>query len=1035
MKKYLLVVLFLAWSNQASSDDVDLYINDTASSLQRPNVLIILDNSPSMDSVSIANSKSALAREIIIDLVIDNPSIDFALQLFNHQDNARHGGRIVYGFNDLSVQSNRDDLLEILDNDTTNTNTNTKKFIGNGTPLCETLYETYRYLSGGEVLYGNDNQYDFNGWVWTDLASNVNWGTVDVSEKPASILNSGPYISPFENMICNKQITIIYITDGEPTADDNANGHVKTLTGAINSDAKNGNFLGILGSWMATKNWLSLDGTTNDNGSGTDIDDTPEGALLASVKIHTVGFGDVTSDDEAVSLLKIAARDGVSAQKKTGYHTLPAGGKYHEASTAAALKTSLEGVILEVLQSSTLTSASVSANSFDRTQTLDSVYYGMFEPSTAARWQGNLKKYKIVNGVQKDALGNVAVNSAGEFDEDSKSFWSTAVDGNDVTKGGVAGMLRTTDTADRKFFTDISIAAPPISALTEFSTAAEVTSQYADNDALIDSFGIPLSEVGDVPDHIRWAMGVDVDDEDTTTLVRSDVFGDPLHSKPIVINYGTGNPRIVIGTNSGVLHMFEDVSDTSITESWAYLPEEFFKNIKPLRENSIAVNNKIYGLDGQITLYINDVNNNGKVDTSTDTAWIFFGLRRGGSSYYAIDITYPDSPKLMWHIENPPGNTNDFKELGLTFSQPKVVKSSLNKTDPDKLVVIFGGGYDIKKDLSGANTHDDNNGAAVYMVNARTGARIFRKATGSKNGIASSIASLDSDSDGLVDRLYVGDTGGDVWRLDMPDATLANTSLIKLASLGGRTNLDDRRFFNQPSIVRTYILETFDTGTAGSPNIVKQEVPYDAILLGSGDKATPIDDDTKDMFFMIKDKHINTQKFGSSLATAIPTAITLSTLYDYTDDPFNGYPTLTPTQESKLLAASLQSGWHFDLKEPGEKSSAKAIVINNVVNFTSYTPSAGLSCSVTPGDAWLYTVDLALGIKKYNWNSVLDTRGERIKHIGNQFLGAPTLISTPVTDAVTGETNIQGNLIVGKEILQVGFTLQTMRTSLTIPEN
>ena len=290
----------------------------------------------------------------------------------------------------------------------------------------------------------------------------------------------------------------------------------------------------------------------------------------------------------------------------------------------------------------------------------------------------------------------------------------------------------------------------------------------------------------------------------------------------------------------------------------------------------------------------------------------------------------------MWHITN---TDNLFEELGLTFSQPRVVKSSLNTTDPDKRVVIFGGGYDTKKDLSGANTLDDDNGAAVYMVNARTGARIFRKETGVKNGIASSIASLDSDSDGLVDRLYVGDTGGNVFRLDMPDATEANISIITLASLGGITDSDDRRFFNEPSIVRTYILETFNTGSAGSPNIVKQEIPYDAILLGSGDKATPIDGDTTDKFFMIKDKYIKTQTFGSSPATAIPTAITLSTLYDITDDPFNGYPTLSAAQELELIKASLKSGWFYDLEQSGEKNSAKAIVINNVVYFTSYTQS------------------------------------------------------------------------------------------------
>lgn len=1000
MMKYLLATLLLACSMQVFSEDIELYVNNTASTTQRPNVLIILDNSGSMGNVNNTSTKAYKARKIIIDLINDNPSVDFALQIFNYNYSGttnRNGGRIISGFKDLSDPVNKKALLDLLDSDTDNTNTNYKVLKQQQTPLCETLYETYRYLSGGAVYYGIQN------------VSN-----------PPSIISSGSYTSPFSNIVCNKEVTIIYITDGSPTHDTDANSKISTLTGATSTS----NYLGVLGEWMGRKDWRTY----------RDINNILIDEVVATVKIHTVGFGSITSNNSAVTLLKSAARDGVVESRpedKPGYHTIPAGGKYHEASDADALKLALGAILIEVVDTSTLTSASVSANSFDRTQTLDSVYYGMFEPSTAARWQGNLKKYKIVNGAQVDALNHAAIDASGEFNVTSQSFWSKTVDGNEVAEGGVAEMLRTTKTVDRKLFTDITGADK---FLTEFSQS-KIAAVYDTPEKLVEQFKIPIGEVTDIPNHIKWAMGVDVDDEDIISDVRPDVFGDPLHSKPIVVNYATGGTRIVVGTNAGVLHMFEDVSDTEVKESWAYLPKEFFKNIKPLRQNAVAVNNKIYGLDGLISLYINDLNSNGMVDPG-DSAWLFFGLRRGGSSYYALDITKPDQPKLMWHIENPPGSTGDFEELGLTFSKPQVVKSALNTTDPDKLVVIFGGGYDIKKDEVGPNTHNDGNGAAVYMVNARTGDRIFKKATGSNNGIASSVASLDSDSDGLVDRLYVGDTGGNVWRVDMPDASYSHTSIIKLASLGGITNLDDRRFFNQPAIVRTYILETTDVGTVGSPNIVKHEVPYDAILLGSGDKATPTDINTNDMFFMIKDKYIKTQQFGSSIGTTpLPATITLSTLYDYTLDPFKNYPVLTAAQEANLITASLQSGWHFDLKQLGEKNSAQAIVINNVVYFTSYTPSPKATCSVNPGDAWLYAVDLALGIKKYNWSIETDNREDRIKHIGNQFLGAPTLISTPVTDAVTGETKTQGNLIVGKEVLQVGFTLQTMRTSLTIPEN
>jgi type IV pilus assembly protein PilY1 len=90
---------------------------------------------------------------------------------------------------------------------------------------------------------------------------------------------------------------------------------------------------------------------------------------------------------------------------------------------------------------------------------------------------------------------------------------------------------------------------------------------------------------------------------------------------------------------------------------------------------------------------------------------------------------------------------------------------------------------------------------------------------------------------------------------------------------------------------------------------------------------------------------------------------------------------------------------------------------------------------VTPGDAWLYAVDLALGFKKYNWGTESDNRNgdDRIKHMGSQFLGKPTLISTPVKD-IHGVTKTQGDIIVGKEVIPVGFNLQTMRTSLTIEE-
>ena len=87
MKKYLLVVLIVAWSNQVFSTDIDLYIDDSDASVQRPNVLIILDNSPSMvwygvDGTYLSDrqvnnplTRANVARRIVIDLINDNPEL------------------------------------------------------------------------------------------------------------------------------------------------------------------------------------------------------------------------------------------------------------------------------------------------------------------------------------------------------------------------------------------------------------------------------------------------------------------------------------------------------------------------------------------------------------------------------------------------------------------------------------------------------------------------------------------------------------------------------------------------------------------------------------------------------------------------------------------------------------------------------------------------------------------------------------------------------------------------------------------------
>ncbi len=922
-----------------------------------------------------------IAQESVTSLINSSPNVDFGLQVFNRNNSGgtRHGGRVVFGITKSTLAS-RTALVDMVNDD----------LVASGnTPLCESLYEASRYFGGKTVDFGDNEAF------YTPVRD------ID-AEDPV-----GTYKSPFSS--CSDKAYVILMTDGVPTQDRDADTDVKNLgiaDGYAMSEFSS-NYLAAMAGWM------------NNN----DVNKSVDGKQTVST--YTIGFS--SGADAAASLLTRAALLG--------------GGKYYKAEDTASLTAALTNVLANLEPSNdSLTSASVAANNFDRTETLSSVYYAMFQPDRGPRWQGNLKKYKVVGGEQVGKDGESAINAAtGHFSPDVRSFWSSQKDGDQVAEGGIAEMLR--KKSDRIVYSDIGTSG----ALVRLNDTNRL-SHFVTEQAYADFIGVDLANAQDAFD---WNLGIDVDDEDDDgdkTDIRRDVFGDPLHSKPFVVNYGD-KIHLIIGTNAGALHMFKDSGDT-VDETWAFMPKEFFPNIKSLRRNSTS-DDKVYGVDGKITSFIDDKDGDGIIETG-DRVWIFFGLRRGGTSYYAIDISDPDSPRLMWHIN---ANTADFGELGQSWSQPKVGYSKLNiASGTAKPVLFFGGGYDTSKDNIGVVDAVDNVGRAIYMVDAETGTLKWsmarENATTTFSGdhsIPSSIAMLDSDADGLVDRLYAGDTGGNVWRVDMPSDSPTGDkpwTVFKLANLGGDTESTDRRFFDEPSIVRTFITETIEsqiTDADGDTSTVTvhQEIPYDAVLLGSGNRSNPLGAATDDVFFMIKDKYITTQTFTSSSTPPIPSAITKSDLYDFTDDPFG-----TVSDEGRQALSvnvSKKSGWFFDLEQDGEKSTSSAIVINNTVYFTTFTPpnlaQEQISCELPNGQGWLYGVDLSLGIKKFNWASEdSKNREDRIAFISEQFLGSPTLIVLP-DDPDDPKSKSTGNLIVGRQIVSVGFNMQTMRTYLYVTED
>jgi len=543
-------------------------------------------------------SRIDIAKDTITETIVTTPSVDFGLAIFNinaFSEGDADGGRIVSGIKTMS-EANKISLLNTISDLDPLTNT----------PLCETLYEAYSYFAGKAVTFGNKDKKP-SGYSY-----NPNKPPRDLT-----IESGGKYISPFKD--CQNRAYVVYITDGVPTLDSNANSLIKGLpnvnkTGFVNKKPDFISYLPNLAGWM------------NKNDVNTSIPSDQ------NVTTFTIGFSEGAAD--AAKLLTKTAEEG--------------GGEYFAAKSATELSAALQKVFTKILEvNASFTSPSIASNNFDRTQTFDSVYYAMFVPNHGPRWTGNLKKFRVTgSGDIVDKKGNPAISSDGNLKSSACSYWtpdaicsiaSDGGDGNDVKVGGAAYNL--TKSTSRNLYSNISTSGGMI------SFTKNNASVFAGGDTkLAEYMGVDASNLDS---YFKWAQGFDVDDDNndgSQTDIRKDVMGDPLHSKPLAINYGTSSSpdiRVLIGTNAGFMHMFKD-SGASVTESWAFMPYELLPNIRTLKANVPTGVHSVYGLDSSPVAYVKTGT------TGIDKAWLFFGMRRGGKSYYAIDITDPDSPKFMW---------------------------------------------------------------------------------------------------------------------------------------------------------------------------------------------------------------------------------------------------------------------------------------------------------------------------------------------------------------------------------------------------
>jgi type IV pilus assembly protein PilY1 len=326
---------------------------------------------------------------------------------------------------------------------------------------------------------------------------------------------------------------------------------------------------------------------------------------------------------------------------------------------------------------------------------------------------------------------------------------------------------------------------------------------------------------------------------------------------------------------------------------------------------------------------------------ATNPVWktiLVGGLNGGGRGYYALDITVPTAPVLLWEFTP----TQD-KDLGYSYGQPVITRKS-----DGTWVVVVSSGYD--NGTTGAlipcvtapscpsvvNSPAGSGIGYLYVLNAQTGAIISKISTGvgtaaTPSGLAK-IAGYNAEPLGnSVSYVYGGDLLGNVWRFDINNtatATIGTGTVLKFATLFS----DTAGTLPQP-VTTTPIL-----GNINGRRIV---------FIGTG-KYLEIGDLTTTQ----KQTQYAIEDFDATTTLVNPrTTLVNQTLTNTTSG--------TRLSSGNTVNFFTGRGWYVDLPDSGERVNIDAKLIQGTLLVPSIVPSN--TVCAPGGYGWLNFFDYSTG--------------------------------------------------------------------------
>lgn len=640
------------------------------------------------------------------------------------------------------------------------------------------------------------------------------------------------------------------------------------------------------------------------------------------------------------------------------------------------------------------------------------VYKSMFEPTEKASWIGNFKKYYVETDNSVNKLKDAWDISANSYDVQ------------DWNKGGLLAKLK-----NLKNKTDNSDPTKPIITerkvlinrdcqqidntttyqFTEVGALKTINNKYLDikcgsaTTARPDDKGYLLMNL------LGYNVGNAATTADLTEANRTNwKVGMNLHSTPVKLTqeavFNADNSvkerkdYMLFGTTQGVLHV---VDAKTGEESFAFVPNEMLENTqqsKAFLEKPAGVKaDMAYGVDGAWTMYseyaygmkavssgsvsseivatVGEIKSDGKV-VAKGKQIAYGGLRMGGRSYYALDLSDISQPKLKFHID-PDRNriislqadgtykttTNTaLAAMGQSWSKPTI--TSIMYNGAAKRVMVVGGGYDMEYEKTAPVITNATKGRMVYMFDADNGDLIWyaggdNQSTSCGSGdsnhgmkmkdlysVVSRINAVDRDGDGLADHLYFGDLGGQVWRIDL------NKDLgTKDSGCGSYTMLfkdSNSRFYEAPNF-----------------SVYGYEQPLAVVSIASGNRSLPYSDkNSSSTVYNLFDQDVVRSNFSIGNSSSTPKLLATDLKAMLTASDLKG-------KNLVQVKAMIPNGWYVQANsvigkelddqgnetalssQAGSKVLGEMVVMNKSLYVSVYNPNttAGNGCKIQANGA------------------------------------------------------------------------------------